>query len=132
LTALTPFGLTLDVSGASRTFDGPQIRQVQRYGDSLRNGALIGLAVATPAVLIADPQYKPCADNPQRQCAQSDIPQRIAYMGALSAIGAGIDALIRGREQVFVAARQTTVTRRLRVAPDLLRRGGSVALIIAY
>lgn len=132
LTAFTPSGLTLDVSGASRTFDEPQIRQVQRYGDSLWNGALIGLAIGAPGALLGDPEYRPCPDNPQHQCAQSAAVQRVLSIGIMTGIGAGIDALMRSRLQVFLAPGQTSTTRRLRVAPFLHQRGGGLALTLDY
>lgn len=133
LTAFTPSGLTLvDVSGISRAFDEPQIRQVQRYGDSLWNGVLIGLAFGATGALINDSQYEPCPDNPQRQCAQDDAAQRVLFMGTMTGFGAGIDALIRSRQQVFLAPGQTSTMRRFRVAPFLHQRGGGVSLTLVY
>jgi hypothetical protein len=131
LTAITPTGLTVDVSGASRTFDEPQIRQVQRYGDSLRNGALIGAGIALPGALIGDLSYTCREGGVDGRCGFG-VGRRALTVGLFAAVGAGIDALMRSRRQVFLAPGTTTATRRLRVAPDLLRKGGGVALMIEY
>ena len=102
LTAITPSGLTLlDVSGRSRAFDEPQIRQVQRYGDSLWNGTLIGVAIVAPYLVVGglmtagDPT---CTGDCRITVANSVIPAGVA-----GAIGVGIDALLRSRHQVFLA-----------------------------
>ena len=103
---VSPSALTLDVDGISRRLEQDRIRQVQRYGDSLWNGVLIGMAAATPGLLIADPAYRPCTDNPSRLCADAQAGQRVLAIGLMGAIGGGIDWLIRGRRQVYLAPGQ--------------------------
>jgi hypothetical protein len=101
--ALTSTQLTLDVDGVIRRLDEARVRQVQRYGDSVWNGTLIGVGAALPGMLLGDSQYRPCTNDRTRQCAQNDMPYRLAAVGIFGAIGAGIDALMRARHQVFLA-----------------------------
>jgi hypothetical protein len=98
--------LTLTVHGVQRRMEQETVRQVQTYGDSLWNGLVIGMAVATPGTLIADPTYGPCPNNERMRCANSLVAQRLLGIGIMGAVGAGIDALIRSRHQVYVAADQ--------------------------
>ena len=60
---VSPSALTFAVDGVQRRMEQETVRQVQTYGDSLWNGLLIGTAVATPGMLIADPTYEPCPNN---------------------------------------------------------------------
>jgi hypothetical protein len=99
-------GLILGVDGADRRIAADSVRQVQRYGDSLWNGLLIGMAVATPGMLIADPTYDPCPADPGRRCANSMVGQRILGIGVTGALGAAIDASIRGRHQIYLSPDQ--------------------------
>jgi hypothetical protein len=112
--------LTLDVDGVRRPMDSGRVRQVQRYGDSLWNGFLIGVAVGTPGVLIADPPYEVCKDDPQKLCAEPQLGQRVLALAVMGAVGAGIDALIRGRHQVYLAPdRPSGSARRIAISPRL-------------
>ena len=96
--------LTLAVDGVQRRMEQETVRQVQTYGDSLWNGVVIGMAMATPGMLIADPTYGPCTNNARMQCANSRVGQRLLGVGIMGAVGAGIDALMRSRHQVYLAA----------------------------
>lgn len=100
--------LTLAVNGDQRRVEHESVRQVQTYGDSLWNGLLIGVAVGTAAVLMTDPKYEPCSNGLPRQCADYQVGQRILAVGIWGVVGAGIDALVRGRHQVYVAADQSS------------------------
>ena len=98
--------LILDVNGLPRRMEQDSVRQVQRYGDSLWNGFFIGVAVGIPGLLIADPTYEPCQNDPEALCANAQAGQRVLALGIMGAVGAGIDALIRGRHQVYLAPGQ--------------------------
>jgi hypothetical protein len=86
--------------------DQDSVRQVQRYGDSLWNGFFIGAAVGIPGMLLADPTYEPCKNDSEKRCANAQAGQRVLGLGIMGAVGAGIDALIRGRHQVYLAPGQ--------------------------
>jgi hypothetical protein len=120
------------VNGAVRQLDESRVRQVQRYGDSLRNGAITGMAIALPAVLLADPQYKPCTTEPDGSCAQNDVGYRLLMVGVMGGIGAGVDALMRSRQQVFLAPGQPGTARQLRVDPILRPSAAGVAVRVKF
>ena len=103
---VSPSALVLDVNGNRHRMEHDSIRQVQRYGDSLWNGLLIGAAVGTGGMLIADPTYEHCTNNPQQLCANSQVGQRVLAVAITSAAGAGIDELIRGRHLIYLAPGQ--------------------------
>jgi hypothetical protein len=108
--------LTLDVNGVRRPMDSASIRQVQRYGDSLWNGLLIGIAVGIPGAVISDSGSQPCEDDPQKRCAYGQ--GRFLVLAMMGALGAGIDALSRSRHQVYLADGQPVESaRRVRVSP---------------
>ena len=110
----------LDINGTRRRMEEDSVRQVQRFGDSLWNGLLIGAAVGTAGMLIADPTYERCQNDPQRLCADPQTGQRILAVGVMGGVGAGIDALIRGRHQVYLAPDQPLPSARiLAISPRL-------------
>jgi hypothetical protein len=98
--------LVLDVKGVHRRMDQSSVRHVQRHGDPLWNGLLIGVAVGASAMLVADPRYEPCTNSPKTLCANSQMGQRVLAVGIMGAGGAGIDALIGGRRYVYLAPGQ--------------------------
>jgi hypothetical protein len=120
-------GLVLGVDGSDRRIDADTVRQVQRYGDSLWNGLLIGMAVATPGMLIADPTYDRCSSDPSRLCANSRVGQRIVAVGVSGAIGAAIDAAIRSRHQIYLSPdQQPHHAGDLRPAPGTRQLAGGI------
>lgn len=98
--------LVLDVKGIHQRMDQGSVRHVQRQGDSLWNGMLIGVAVGASAMLIADPTYQRCTNDTRKMCANSQIGQRVLAIGIMGAGGAGIDALIGRRRYVYLAPGQ--------------------------
>lgn len=129
--SLSPSELTLRVDGQPRSMSAPRIRQVQRYGDSVWNGLAIGAAVALPGMLISDPRYVPCRNDPQRTCSDNEIAQRVMGAALVAAVGAGIDALIRGRDQVYVAPGPISrAARRVVVSPRITDAGAGLTVSI--
>jgi hypothetical protein len=119
--------LVLDVNGALRQIDGSRIRQVDRYGDSLWNGFLIGAGVGAAAALISDPQYKPCEGQPLTQCADYQVGRRVAIVPVMGAAGAGIDALVRRRHLVYLASNKPSASRaRVLFYPVIISSGFGV------
>jgi hypothetical protein len=95
--------LVLEVKGVQRRLDQSTIRNVQRRGDSLWNGTLIGVAVGASAMLLGDPKYERCANDAQRLCQNPQTGQRLLAVALAGAGGAGIDALIGRRRYVYLA-----------------------------
>ena len=120
--------LSLDVNGALRQIDGNRIQQVDRYGDSLWNGFFIGAGVGAAFALINDPQYKPCENQPLQQCADVHVGLRVVSVPLMGAAGAGIDALIRHRHQLYRASAKSSESRvRVLLYPVFVSTGFGVA-----
>lgn len=91
------------VDGQQRRFDLEKVRRVQKRGDSLKNGAIIGAVFG--AVIggltggMADCRQ---ADGHIGACgAGARIAMTLVSTGVYSAIGTGIDAAIQGRTTLY-------------------------------
>jgi hypothetical protein len=130
-------GKILDLSAASLTFDdggprtvaGSEVRVVkERERDSLKNGALIGLAVgagigSTFAALI-------CSGD---GCDAGGVLLGVGLYGAIGAgIGTGIDAAIPGRKRVVYRAAGAMSAPRVSLAPVVTPRRKGLALSISF
>jgi hypothetical protein len=104
---LSGTALVLDVSRALRRFQESDVDTIERRGpDSLKNGALIGLAIggglAAAAIAAAV-----SADDMQAGWFLIAVP---VYGGIGAGIGAGMDALIEGHRVIY--ARLRSLSRR--------------------
>jgi hypothetical protein len=103
LVRLNPDSIVILAGGAERRFDAARIRRVQKRGDSIRNGVIIGAVVG--AVLggigsgLAD-----CPGVDQGGCAAARAGMFALSTAVYTAIGAGIDALVVGRTTLYTAA----------------------------
>ena len=130
LLALSRSELSIRSEHQDRRFAADEVRQVQRYGDSLWNGAIIGAAVSVPGAMFADPRYVPCDDQPARTCTDNEVGSRALVVGIGALAGAGIDALIKRRRPTYVAPGATRGA--IRLAPLLTMRSRGLALLVAY
>lgn len=130
LLALTPSELTVQHDGQVRRFQAASVRQVQRYGDSLWNGTLIGIAASVPGAFFSDPRQVPCPNAPARSCSDYEGGSRALVIAVGGLAGLGIDAMIRHRRPVYVAPGATV--RSLRVTPFVARRSGGVMVVVHY
>ena len=104
--------LVLQVDGSERRFEAARVTRIQKRGDSLRNGAIIGALVGAGIGVFA----AGIADCPGSHRGGECPGARVAgFLGATvvyAGIGAGIDALVVGRTTVYeVPAAQTRSTR---------------------
>lgn len=76
-----------------RTFNQDEVSLVEKRGDSLKNGTLIGLGVGIVLSGIA------VADCPH--CGGARVPIILAGIGIYTAIGTAIDAAIPGRTRIW-------------------------------
>jgi hypothetical protein len=108
LVRLNPDSIVILVDGGERRFEAAHVRRVQKRGDSVKNGAIIGAVVG--AVLgaigsgIAD-----CPGSGSGGCAAARVGMFAVSTGVYTAIGAGIDSLIAGRTTVYSAPRAGAV-----------------------
>jgi hypothetical protein len=102
LVRLTDTSLQITTGAGPLTFEESRIRKVETYrSDSVLNGLLIGVAAGAGSVLaVAFALDRNEAD---------EYGAAVALYGAIGgAMGAGIDALIRGRHTVLLAEPQAT------------------------
>jgi len=101
LLSLTPDSMDLLVDGTQRHFEAAYVRRIQKQGDSLRNGALIGalvgLGMGVLGAIMSD-----CSEAAEN-CPGTRTALVLISTGVSAAIGTGIDALIVGRTVLYEA-----------------------------
>ena len=103
LLGLNSDSLVLLVDGAERRIDAARVTRIQKRGDSLRNGAVIGaIAGAVMGVVAGGISDCPGAD-PGGRCPGVRAAAFLVSTGVYTAIGTGIDALVTGRTTVYEA-----------------------------
>jgi len=125
---LTSTSLGLTVNGNRRDLLQTNVSQIRQWrNDSLKNGALIGLAVGAgvgTASTIAN-----CSDRNSEACGTAAIS--IPLLGGLgAAIGVGIDALIPAKQTIY--QNQTRTSRKFHFAPILNRKDKGVKLAFSF
>ena len=129
--SLAPDSLGVD-AGGFRTFSAGEVSMIRlRQGDSLGNGALIGLAVGGLGVGLA------CLAGTEGQDEGWCLVGALAYGGIGAAIGVGIDALIPGKKLVAYrapgpAGSSEARHARLSIAPVITPRAKGVAVSFAF
>src|SRR5688572_22240697 len=103
LLRLSPDSVVLLVGGTERRFEAARVTRIQKRGDSLRNGALIGAVVGVAiGAFVAG-----IADCPGARagggCPGNRAAAFLISTGTYAAIGTGIDALIPGRTTLYEA-----------------------------
>jgi hypothetical protein len=123
---LNPDSIVLLVDGAERRFETSRVTRIQKRGDSLRNGAIIG-AVVGVAMGILTAGISDCpGDQPGGRCPGSRAALFLVSTGVYSAIGVGIDALIPGRTTLYEAPKAPSAADRGGSAPVAFRRRAAV------
>ena len=105
LLSLARDALVILVEGQEVQFEAERVKRLDKRGDSLRNGAYIG-AVVGLVMGILSAQIADCVDDTGRvgRCGPgTQIGFAMVSAGLYSAIGVGIDALIRGRTTLYEA-----------------------------
>jgi hypothetical protein len=105
LLRLNPDSLVLLVAGAERRFEAARVARIQKRGDSLRNGAIIGAIVGVALGVITAGIADCPGDRPSGGCPGSRAALFLVSTGFYSAVGTGIDALIPGRTTLYEAPR---------------------------
>jgi hypothetical protein len=125
VSSLSASALSLTVSGATRQFLSTEVNSIEKRGpDSLKNGALIGLAIGAGIGAAGMIALAATADDPGPFIAVGVL----MYGGIGAGIGTGFDALIEGRRVIYAKSGSagSTVT----VAPMFTgsRKGVRVSL----
>jgi hypothetical protein len=126
--SLAPDSLGVD-AGGFRTFSASEVSVIQlRQGDSLANGALIGLAVGGVGTGLA------CLASADGLDEGWCVLAALVYGGIGAGIGVGIDALIPGKKLVAYRAPGPAgpTEARLSIAPVITPRAKGVAVSFAF
>ena len=117
LVRLDADAIVLRVDGVEQRIEAARVRRIDKRGDSLRNGTIIGAVVGVAAALLASKLSDCPGSDPSGPCYGFRAVGVLAYAAA----GAGIDALVVGRTTVYEAPRPSP---RLTWAPS----GGRLAV----
>ena len=126
VTSLSNSVLDLTVSGTARQFRSTDVTTIEKRGsDSLKNGALIGLAVGGGIGGAAIAAFAATDDG---SVGPFLVLGFLMYGGIGAGIGTGFDALIEGNRVIY--ARSGSAGARLTIAPIVSRdrKGARVSL----
>ena len=99
LQRLTESEIAIVVNGTTRTFTPDEVSTIERKGDSLKNGALIGLAFgAVSGLLTVGISDCPAGNS---SCPTERVAMMLLSTGVYTAIGTAIDAAIPGRTRIW-------------------------------
>jgi hypothetical protein len=96
-----PDSLVLLVDGTERRFEAARIGRIDKRGDSLRNGVLIG-AIVGAGVGSFTSGFSDCPGT-RDDCPGARIGMFVGSTAIYTAIGTAIDALVTGRTTLYVA-----------------------------
>ena len=91
------------VGGTEQRFEAARVRRIDKRGDSLKNGTLIGVALGVLFGSISSGISDCPGDDPGGDCTGFRVAAFAGALGIYTALGAGVDALIVGRTRVFDA-----------------------------
>ncbi|HXH23838.1 MAG TPA: hypothetical protein VNI78_01240 [Vicinamibacterales bacterium] len=103
LVRLDPDAVVLLVDGAERRLETVRVSRIDRRGDSLRNGALIGGGVGVGMGLLAG-GLADCAADGSGDCPGMRVAMVVVSTAVHAAIGTAVDAAVPGRTTIYVAA----------------------------
>jgi hypothetical protein len=129
LLGLNPDSLVLLVDGNERSFEAGRVRRIEKRGDSLRNGAIIG-TIAGAVFGVVSAQLADCSiDRPGSSCPGARSALFLISTGMWAAIGTGIDAAIPGRTTLYDARTPPATGREGSARP---RSSGRVAVSLKF
>lgn len=102
LLRVEPAEVVLLGEAGERTFKREEIALIEKRGDPLKNGALIGAAIGALGGLFAM-GLADCPDGSGEGCAGTRAAGFLVSVGLYTAVGAGIDAAIKGRTVLYRA-----------------------------
>jgi hypothetical protein len=102
LLSISRDSLALMVNGTEQRFEMASVDRIQKR-DSLKNGTLTGAVVGVVMGIISAGISDCSSDFPGGSCPGFRVAAFATSVGAYTAIGAGIDALVRGRSTIYTA-----------------------------
>ena len=115
LLRLETAALVLATDGTERRIEAARIRRIEKHGDSLKNGTIIGLVVGAVMGLITSGISDCPGDAPSGSCPGTRTAAFLVSTGVYTALGTGVDALITGRTLLYEApgSRPSSLTGRV-------------------
>lgn len=95
--------LVLLIGDTEHRFEAARVRRIEKRGDSLRNGAVIGAIVGAAMGLFAAGVSDCPGNDPSGSCPGTRAAGFLVSTGVYSAVGTGIDALVVGRTTLYEA-----------------------------
>jgi hypothetical protein len=127
LSEVTPSTLALNVAGRPQQFQHADVDMGEKRGpDSLKNGALTGLAVGGGLAAL----FVGAALSAGEEGGYWYLIALPAYSGMGASIGAGVDALIEGRRVIY--ARSNSATAKMNVMPIVARGRTGVMVSMGF
>jgi hypothetical protein len=100
LLRLDPDAVVLLIDGSEQRFNMADVTRIQKR-DSLKNGTLIGAAIGVLMGLVAAGISDCPGDDPGGSCGGFRAATALISVGMYAGLGAGIDALVRGRTTIY-------------------------------
>lgn len=95
--------IVLLVGDVEQRIEARRVTRIQKRGDSLRNGLLIGTFVGAALGLLAASISDCPGSDPGGRCPGTRLAAFVVGTGTYGALGAGIDALVVGRTTLYEA-----------------------------
>lgn len=116
---LEPDAIVLVVDGVERRFEAARVKRIDKRGDSLRNGAVIGAVVGAALGLLGMGLADCPGANASGPCPGFRAAGVLVSTGFYAAVGTGIDALRDGRTTVYQAPAASTRAARIAQRPRM-------------
>ena len=101
LTSLTASGIALTVGNDQRQWSADEVRELRRRGDSVKNGALIGMGIGLGAGFVGGMAMGAWMSNEGGNAAGAFLAMSALGAGIGAAAGAGFDGLRQGQTVLF-------------------------------
>ena len=95
--------LVMIVNQMERRFEAQQVRRIEKRGDSLKNGVVIGAIIGVVVGAVGAGMLGCPGENPSGSCPAARLAAPVLSAGVYAALDAGIDALFTGRTTVYEA-----------------------------
>jgi hypothetical protein len=122
--------ITIETSTGEKSIERQQVFAIHRRGDSLANGAIAGALVGAglAAWILADDGCGPMLSSRYERCSVWEFAAGMGMVGGIGAgIGLGIDAIFRGRTQIYPGKAGETWSG-VRIAPTITHRYASISV----
>ena len=133
LRRVDPSSITIDGLVGEKSIERQNVLSIHRRGDSVANGAIAGaLAGATLSALALADLGCGALLSPYERCPALTFAGVMGVYGGIGAgIGVGIDALFRGRTQIY-PRKNDVMGSAVRVVPAVSHRHASISVLARW